>query len=368
MIQQKGSWSNKTYGRICTLWDCLIRGGYAAAKKKVTLIGRIISEAMYNCLTVFGFVVTMEVSYATKELFMTITVSRVAPFSVPGRWFKGNVHTHTTQSDGLFPPQQAIDWYRQRGYDFLAITDHWVLTPGEVIADDFVTVTGTEVDGTGYHMLALGLDALPDQEKADAIQEVTDSIRSAGGLPFIAHPYWTGQTSTEIAAVEGIVGLEVFNSVCEKMTGLGHSRVHWDEVLARGGHLTGLAVDDTHWKHGAAGKGFIMVRCENLGEEQILRAIRKGHFYASMGPMIEDLRLMEEGGELLLRIDCSPCQSVTFYALGSKGRRFEAPEGELLESASYPVVEDQLYLRVECRDAAGRVAWTNALSVSDLLH
>lgn len=298
-----------------------------------------------------------------------VTVSHLTPFSLPGRWVKGNVHTHTIQSDGLFSPQQAIDWYRQRGYDFLAITDHWVLTPGELIADDFVTVTGTEVDGAGYHMLALGLDALPDQENADAIQEITDSVRAAGGLPFIAHPYWIGQTSAEIAAVEGIVGLEVFNSVCEKMTGLGHSRVHWDEVLARGGRLIGLAVDDTHWKHGAAGKGFIMVRCENLDEEQILRAIGEGHFYASMGPVIEDMRLEEEeGGELLLRVDCSPCQSVTFYAMGSKGRRFEAPEGELLESASYPVADDQLYLRVECLDTAWNVAWTNPMFVEDLLR
>lgn len=297
------------------------------------------------------------------------TISHLIPFSLPGRWVKGNVHTHTTQSDGLFSPQQAIDWYRRHGYDFLAITDHWVLTPGRIVADDFVTVTGTEVDGAGYHMLALGLDALPDQKDADAIQRITDSILAAGGLPFIAHPYWTGQTSAEIAAVEGLVGLEVFNSVCEKMTGLGHSRVHWDEVLARGDHLTGLAVDDTHWKHDAAGKGFLMVRCEALDEERILGAIAEGHFYASTGPIIKDLRLVEEEeGELFLHVDCSPCQSVTFYALGSKGRRFEAPEGELLESASYPVVEDQLYLRIECLDAVGNVAWTNPLLVKDLLR
>ncbi|MFP3895866.1 MAG: CehA/McbA family metallohydrolase [Anaerolineales bacterium] len=297
---------------------------------------------------------------------MTNTVFHLAPFSLPGRWFKGNVHTHTTQSDGLFSPQQAIDWYRRRGYDFLAITDHWVLTPGKVIDDGFVTITGTEVDGAGYHMLALGLGALPDQEDADAIQQVTDSVLAAGGLPFIAHPYWTGQTSAEIAAVEGIVGLEVFNSVCEKMTGLGHSRVHWDEVLARSRHLTGLAVDDTHWKHGAAGKGFIMVRCEALDEGQILKAIGDGHFYASTGPIIEDLRLMEgEEGQLQLHVDCSPCRSVTFYAQKSKGRRFEAEEGDTLENASYPVREEQLYLRVECVDRAGDVAWTNPIFVRD---
>ncbi|MFO7918940.1 MAG: CehA/McbA family metallohydrolase [Anaerolineae bacterium] len=299
---------------------------------------------------------------------MTNTIARLSPFSLSGRWFKGNVHTHTTQSDGRFSPQQAIDWYRQQGYDFLAITDHWVLTPGKVIDDDFVTITGTEVDGAGYHILALGLETLPDQEGGDAVQWVTDSIRTAGGLAFMAHPYWTGQTSAEIAAVEGILGIEVFNSVCEKTTGLGHSRVHWDELLAQGAHLTGLAVDDTHWKHDAAGKGFLMVRCDQFDEESILKAIGEGHFYASMGPIIEDLRLLEREEELLLHVDCSPCQSVTFYAFRSKGHRFEAEGDGVLESASYPVREEQLYLRVECLDAAGNVAWTNPIFVRDLLE
>ncbi|MEA3406576.1 MAG: CehA/McbA family metallohydrolase [Chloroflexota bacterium] len=299
---------------------------------------------------------------------MTINASCVVPFSLSGRWLKGNVHTHTTQSDGLFPPHQAIDWYRQRGYDFLAITDHWVLTPGEMIADDFVTITGTEVDGEGYHMLALGLNALPDREKANAVQQVTDSVLAAEGLPFMAHPYWMGQTSADIAAVDGVIGLEVFNAVCERMAGLGYARVQWDEVLAQGRYMTGLAVDDTHWKHGAAGTGFLMVRCERLDEKHILEAIRQGHFYASMGPIVKDLCLVEgEEGERFLSVECSPCQSITFYALGSKGHRFEASEDELLESARYPIAEEQLYLRVECMDAAGKVAWTNPLFVEGLL-
>ena len=34
------------------------------------------------------------------------------PFAQPGYWFKGNLHTHTTQSDGEYTPDQAIAWYR----------------------------------------------------------------------------------------------------------------------------------------------------------------------------------------------------------------------------------------------------------------
>ena len=44
--------------------------------------------------------------------------------TLPGHWYKGNLHTHTTQSDGRLSPQEAVRWYEQNGYDFVALTDH----------------------------------------------------------------------------------------------------------------------------------------------------------------------------------------------------------------------------------------------------
>ncbi len=38
---------------------------------------------------------------------------QIAPFEAAGYWFKGNLHTHTTQSDGEISPEEAIAWYRQ---------------------------------------------------------------------------------------------------------------------------------------------------------------------------------------------------------------------------------------------------------------
>jgi len=46
------------------------------------------------------------------------------PYAVQGHWYKGNLHTHTTQSDGRLTPEEAIRWYEQNGYDFVALTDH----------------------------------------------------------------------------------------------------------------------------------------------------------------------------------------------------------------------------------------------------
>jgi hypothetical protein len=294
-------------------------------------------------------------------------MTSLTPFSLPGRWFKGNLHTHTTQSDGDHTPEQAEAWYREHGYDFLAITDHWVLTQGHK-GDGFITITGAELHGEGYHMLTLGLSALPDQALADSPQEIVNAVVAAGGQAYFAHPYWTGQPSSHIAPIQGIHGIEVFNSVCEKMIGKGYALVHWDDLLGSGRRLNGLAVDDVHWRHGAQGGGWVMVRAASLAEDDILDALRQGYFYASTGPSILDLRIVSNDGmPPRLEVVCSPCSRITFHARGPYGQRFDAPPEGTFERASCALRKEQLYLRVECRDAQGGAAWTNPLFVDEIL-
>ena len=293
-----------------------------------------------------------------------------SPFALPGHWLKGNLHTHTTQSDGEKTPEQAAAWYRDHGYDFLAISDHWVQTPSGII-EGLPIVAAAELNGAGYHMLALGIDTLPERELADDPQAMIDHIASEQGLAFIAHPYWMGQTSGEIAALHGLTGVEVFNSVCEAMDGLGHARVHWDDLLAADHRLWGLAVDDVHWRQEvqAQGQGFVMVRVEDASPEAILEALRAGAFYSSTGPALLDLRVEpgDENTPSMLRVRTSPCQTITFYASASYGRRFRAAPGAVIDAACIPINTNQVYLRVECCDARGRIAWSNPVFVADLL-
>jgi len=291
-----------------------------------------------------------------------------SPFALAGRWLKGNLHTHTTQSDGAVTPDEAKAWYRARGYDFLAITDHWVYSPGQETVDGLTILPGVELHGPGYHMLCLGLSDLPDRSLDDSPAELARAVVDLGGLAYYAHPYWTGQTSVHIASNPFISGIEVYNAVCDKMRGLGYSRVQWDEALAEGHRLTGVAVDDVHWKHGAAGCGYVMVRAQENTPSAILTALRDGAFYASTGPVIQDIAIVPgDGGSPHLRVRCSPCQDIVYYADGPKGYRFSAPEGSRLDWASFPIKEDQIYLRVECWDGRGGVAWTNPVYVTDVL-
>ena len=45
-------------------------------------------------------------------------------------WWKGNIHTHSLWSDGNDFPEMIAHWYRSHGYNFLALSDHNVLSEG----------------------------------------------------------------------------------------------------------------------------------------------------------------------------------------------------------------------------------------------
>ena len=49
---------------------------------------------------------------------------RPSAFTAPGRFWRGNLHTHSTRSDGVLSPQEVCRRYPDEGYDFLALTDH----------------------------------------------------------------------------------------------------------------------------------------------------------------------------------------------------------------------------------------------------
>ena len=40
------------------------------------------------------------------------------------KWYKGDTHLHTTNSDGKLSKEQLIEYCRKQGLDFIIITDH----------------------------------------------------------------------------------------------------------------------------------------------------------------------------------------------------------------------------------------------------
>jgi len=282
-------------------------------------------------------------------------------FEAPGEWLKGNLHTHTTNSDGRYTPQERVAGYKQQGYDFLAFADHCLVT--RCHDDDLVVIPGAEWDlavgDINYHLVALnvptGFHVFPEMP----IQEAVDEVRSAGGVAILAHPYWSGLTLSDMRDIEGCAGIEVYNHMVHKGVGKGQSTVHWDNLLAAGWRGFGFAVDDCHVEGDTYG-GWIMVKSQYRDADSILEAIRSGRFYASTGPEIRSVQ--EDGG--ILKVECSDAAEINFISRQWYGRHEEAPDGEALNAAEFALEHGDAYVRIEVIDSEGHAAWTNPLYLS----
>ena len=69
----------------------------------------------------------------------------VNPFEKAGKWYKANLHTHTTLSDGQVSAVEAVARYRQVGYQVLALTDHGRTNDLRGLSDeDILVLNGLE--------------------------------------------------------------------------------------------------------------------------------------------------------------------------------------------------------------------------------
>jgi hypothetical protein len=301
-----------------------------------------------------------------------------SPFETDGVWLRCALHAHTTNSDGELAPDLLVRHFDWAGYDVLAITDHWVRTV-ERSTKRLLVIPSTELNATAggrehdAHVLALGVGAdpaLPENEFAP-LAEVVAWVNANGGVPYIAHTYWSGLRTEQFETCAGLVGLEVWNAGCELEVGRGDSSLHWDEALERGHGLFGIAADDSHHPGFDSGFAWTIVRAAERTQEAVLDALRTGAFWSSTGPELHGLAL--EDGAVVVR--CSPAASVTLFAGRRRGARANAgrlgyPVGsELLERDAAGLItavrlerpRDTPYARIEVEDAAGNRAWTNPL-------
>lgn len=64
--------------------------------------------------------------------FFSLALPLIAAASSSGpTWWKGNLHTHTVWSDGDSFPETIVEWYKENGYHFLALSDHNTLSQGQ---------------------------------------------------------------------------------------------------------------------------------------------------------------------------------------------------------------------------------------------
>ncbi|HJZ21395.1 MAG TPA: CehA/McbA family metallohydrolase [Bradyrhizobium sp.] len=290
-------------------------------------------------------------------------------FSTPGRFFRGNLHTHSNRSDGARDPESVCAAYRDAGYDFLALTDHFLAKYGFPVVDtrdfrtnSFTTIPGAEVHapatglGELWHILSVGLplDFAPTSEIETGAQ-LAQRCADAGAFVAIAHPAWYGLTTVDANAITCAHAVEIYNHTSAVRTDHGDGWYLLDQLLAAGRRLTGCATDDAHFHCDDAMGGWVMVKAERNEPELLVEALKSGNFYSSQGPFIHDMRLDRDG----IEITCSKAAAVMLLGRGSRAEQALAPAQERVRLPTGKFRGD--YMRAVVIDEQRRHAWSNPI-------
>lgn len=113
----------------------------------------------YGCLALLlvGLLAVFSQSQAPPE--------EAVPTNPPLRWFKGNLHTHSLWSDGNDYPEMIADWYRRHGYQFLALSDHNILSEGEKWIDPEAATKRGAIAGLDRYLARFGKDWVQTRER-----------------------------------------------------------------------------------------------------------------------------------------------------------------------------------------------------------
>ncbi|OJY29388.1 hypothetical protein IQ03_03802 [Gemmobacter caeni] len=301
---------------------------------------------------------------------------RLSAFSTPGRFWRGNLHTHSNLSDGALPPEEVCRRYRAEGYDFMALTDHFVGCFGYPVADTvpfraegFTTLIGAELhsgpmsNGELWHILAVGLppDFAPGNAPDFRVQpgmetgpEIAARAVAAGAFVAIAHPQWSGLTLADARSLTAAHAVEVYNHGCAMGCDRPDGFAIADLLLTEGRDLSLIATDDAHFSEPDHFGGWVMVKATENTPEALLAALKSGQFYSSQGPELRDV--VVEGNRVI--VESSAVVSVIVQGAGTGAK---AVHGQSMTRAEVPLerLGASPWLRVTVIDAAGRRAWSN---------
>ena len=347
-----------------------------------------------------------------------------------GQYYKANLHTHTTVSDGQMTPEETKAAYKAQGYAIVAMTDHEVLVPHTDLNDeDFLTITGYEVatnlidDGIKNIHMSLMKKPVPgvsyfrfmktchlnlyskdpncsvspvwhekfnfsettkkhvsaEQWKVAFDREYTTESLNAliakaneeGFLVSYNHPVWSMQNYEDYAGYKGLWAIECHNSGCVNQ-GLPDTEQPFNDLLKLGQRVVPLATDDTHVPEDCFG-GCTMVKAEKLDYGVIMQALERGDLYATTGPTIDQLYI--ENG--VVHITCSAAKEIRLTTERRYSKRIKANDGETLMEWAIDIsdylcestVEGMLhapFFRLVIVDEKGAKAYTRAYFVDEL--
>lgn len=325
------------------------------------------------------------------------------------KFYKANLHCHSTYSDGKMSVEELKDAYKKMGYSIVAFTDHeHVIDNSHLDDEEFLTITSCEVaikefenistlKNFGMRVCHLNFYALnqhnavtpcyssaydhfvsdrtnglityeEEYQRNYSIDDINKMIKTANEKGFIVsynHPSWSLENATHYLGYENLFAVEIFNTSCMNL-GIVDDEVVYDDLLRSGKKLWCTACDDNHNNTpldsplNSSFGGWVCINAKELSYDEIMRALINGDFYASTGPEI--LSLVREKDTVT--IQCSPCSRISLVTGTRRGEVIAAEKGETISGATFKLRETDGYFRIRVENEWGKKAYTQAYPVT----
>ena len=331
------------------------------------------------------------------------------------KWYKANLHTHSTLSDGKQTPSELKDVYKSLGYDILCITDHELCIDHSYLnEEDFLMLTGYEMGGINsekwnrrsktYHLCYISRDPhntaqvyriknFSDEARAlmkdadveypwrwtystESINEMISLGKAQNYLVTYNHPGWSLQSYPDYAGLEGLWGVELYNSTCSVDGYDDNNQKVYQDMLMLGKNLYPVCADDLHnAKNRRKIKGFCMIGADALEYGAVIRAMEEGKIYASTGPIIHSIRY--EDGKVY--VACDGAQHINLNTHFRIAKQVRADVGKTITEAEFDIslwledcteeeaATDSPFFRITVVGPDGSMAYTRPFRRSDIL-
>ncbi|MBQ6805682.1 MAG: PHP domain-containing protein [Clostridia bacterium] len=298
-------------------------------------------------------------------------------FPDEGHFYRGNLHAHTTCSDGELTPEETVEAYRHHGYDFTAVTDHNKWGDYRHLGDeDFLVLPGVEMDtvyeGAVHHIVGIGRDcalkngdAIPESYRKNVHpQRMIDYLQEKNCMAIYAHPFWSYCDMALLASLRGLTGMEIINYSCEQTWKSGISEIYFDYVWRQqSSRMWAFGSDDAHGHSPDYFGGSITVKAPALTADAILSAIDQGNFYASYTPdgckAPEIQEFYVEDGVAYVR--SSPCRNIYLIASRTRYRARHHKTEPFITQHQWDLPPDAEMIKCVLVDFNGSISWSQPI-------
>jgi hypothetical protein len=279
------------------------------------------------------------------------------PYRAGGtRWLKGSLHTHTSLSPcGHVALPEVLSLYKNKDYDFIALTDHNRVSGRVEAAGGPKVLAGIEADFKSSRHTCI---VHPDRNKirfrpGKSQQRLIDANVRRGCLVVLNHPDWQLREHYPIRTLlrlKRYSGIEIYNSVIERLEGSPLSTAKWDRLLSAGRRVLGFANQDFHRKDGFQDCCNVAhVRKEGIHD--IFHALRTGNFYCHYGVRITGIGRVRN----TVRVETENATLIRFIGNGGGIIRKVKSRNGVFHFSEAP---DTPYVRIECLGKGEEISWS----------